>query len=105
VELVRLVEDGAITAASAKEVLDATFASGESPAAIVEERGLGQVRDSGEIDRIALEVIEGNAKAVDDYRAGKESAIKFLVGQVMRATRGRTDPQGATEALRRHLDA
>jgi aspartyl-tRNA(Asn)/glutamyl-tRNA(Gln) amidotransferase subunit B len=103
-ELVRLVDGGAITAATAKEVLDATFESGESPAAIVELRGLGQVRDGDEIDRIAQEVIEGNAKAVEDYRAGKDSAIKFLVGQVMRATRGRTDPNGAAEVLRRHLD-
>ncbi len=103
-EVVGLVHSREITAATAKEVLDAAFESGTAPSVIVQQRGLGQVRDSNEIDRIVVEVIKGNAKAVDDYRAGKESALKFLVGQVMRATRGRTDPNSAAETLRRHLE-
>jgi aspartyl-tRNA(Asn)/glutamyl-tRNA(Gln) amidotransferase subunit B len=49
-------------------------------------------------------VIDANPKAVEDYRGGKDAAIKFLVGQVMREMRGRANPQGATDALRRHLD-
>ena len=103
-ELVDLVEDGAITAATGKEVLQAAFESGKTPSAIVEERGLRQVRDDDELDRVARQVIEANAKAVADYRGGKESAIQFLVGQVMRETRGRADPGDAAEMLRRHLD-
>ena len=102
-ELVRLLDEGAITAASAKDVLQRAFESGDRPRAIVEAEGLGQVRDEGEIDAIARKVIEEQPKAVEDYRSGKDSAIKFLVGQVMRETRGRANPQDAQESLRRHL--
>lgn len=103
-ELVDLVEEGVITGTSAKEVLGITFDSGASPRAIVKERGLGQVRDDAEITRIAAQVVTENPKAVEDYRGGKESAIKFLVGQVMRATRGRTDPNEVQSALRALLE-
>jgi aspartyl-tRNA(Asn)/glutamyl-tRNA(Gln) amidotransferase subunit B len=103
-ELVTLVEGGTITLTTAKEVLEIAFASGAHPTAIVEERGLGRVRDEGEIDRIAREVIEANAKPVADYRSGKAAAVQFLVGQVMRQTRGRADANSVAEVLRRHLD-
>ena len=103
-ELVGLVEDEVITAATAKQVLAAAFESGDAPAAIVEARGLAQLRDDEGLARIAAEVIDANAQAVADYRGGKESAIKFLVGQVMRATRGRADPNEAQSALRSVLD-
>ena len=99
-ELVALVEDGAVTAASAKEALAAAFETGASPRAIVEERGLAQVRDGGEIARAAAAAAEANPKAAADYRGGKESAIQYLVGQVMRETRGRADPREAHDALR-----
>ena len=104
-ELVRLTDEGAITAATAKEVLAAAFESGDAPRAIVEERGLAQVRDDDEIARIVAGVIEENPKPVADYRGGKDSAIQFLVGRVMRETRGRADPNEAREALRAALDA
>jgi len=104
-ELAGLVAEGSITASTAKEVLDLAFESGELPQSIVQSQGLAQVRDEDEIDRLAREVIEAQPKAVADYRGGKESAVGFLVGQLMRATRGRTDPQNAAEVLRRHLDA
>ena len=103
-ELVGLVEDEVITVATAKQVLAAAFESGDTPAAIVEARGLAQLRDDEGLARIAAEVIDANAQAVADYRGGKESAIKFLVGQVMRATRGRADPNEAQSALRSVLD-
>jgi len=102
-ELVTLVEGGTITLTTAKEVLEIAFESGARPSTIVEERGLAQVRDEGEIDRIAREVIEANPKPVADYAAGKSAALQFLVGQVMRQTRGRADANGAAEVLRRHL--
>jgi len=104
-ELTALVEDGAITATTAKQVLDLAFASGEMPAAIVAARGLGQVRDTDAIDAACREAIAAHPRAVADYHGGKESAIQFLVGQVMRATRGRADANTAAEMLRRHLDA
>ncbi|MDA1062308.1 MAG: Asp-tRNA(Asn)/Glu-tRNA(Gln) amidotransferase subunit GatB, partial [Chloroflexi bacterium] len=104
-ELVRLVEAGTVTAATAKEVLAVAFESGELPSAIVAARGLGQVRDDAEIARIAVAVVEANPKPVADYRAGKDSAIQFLLGQVMRETRGRADPGEARAALQAVLDA
>jgi len=103
-ELVTLVEGGAITLTTAKAVLEVALESGARPSTIVEERGLAQVRDEGEIDRIAREVIEANPKPVADYAAGKSAALQFLVGQVMRQTRGRADANSAAEVLRRHLD-
>ena len=103
-ELAGLVSEGTITASTAKQVLDLAFESGELPQSIVQSRGLAQVRDEEEIDRLAREVIEGQPKAVADYRGGKESAIGFLVGQLMRLARGRADPNDAAAALRRHLD-
>ena len=104
-ELVRLVEEGTITAATAKEVLAVAFESGELPRAIVEARGLGQVRDDAEIARIAAAVVAANPRPVADYRGGKDSAIQFLLGQVMRETRGRADPAEARAALQSVLDA
>ncbi len=103
-ELVGLVEDGVITAASAKQVLAVAFESGETPSAIVEERGLAQLRDDEGLAQVIGDVLEANPQAVEDYRGGKDSAIQFLVGQVMRATRGRADPNEARSALRAALD-
>ena len=104
-DLVRLTESGAITGTTAKEVLEIAFTSGQPPSTIVAERGLGQVRDEAEIDRVVAEAIEANPKAVADYRGGKDSTIQFLVGQVMRQMRGRADANGTAAALRRRLDA
>ncbi|MBM4415292.1 MAG: Asp-tRNA(Asn)/Glu-tRNA(Gln) amidotransferase subunit GatB [Chloroflexi bacterium] len=103
-ELATLVERGAITLTTGKEVLELAFASGERPAAIVEARGLGQLRDEVEIDRVARAVIAAQAKAVADYRGGKPSALQFLVGQLMRELKGRADATAAAEVFRRHLD-
>ena len=86
-------------------MLQAAFESGEMPSTIVEARGLGRVDDDSALDDIATGILVANPKAVEDYRGGKDSAIKFLVGQVMRETRGTTDPNSAAETLRRLLDA
>jgi len=103
-QLVRLVEAKTITASTAKDVLGFAFESGDLPEAIVEARGLKQVTDSGAIEAIVAQVIDANPKAVEDYRGGKDSAVKFLVGQVMRETRGRTDPNSAAEMIKAALD-
>ena len=104
-QLVRLAEENAITASTAKEVLDIAFATGDLPSAIVEARGLRQVTDGGAIDTVARAVIAANPKAVEDYRGGKQAAMGFFVGQVMREMKGRADANTAAETLRRHLDA
>jgi aspartyl-tRNA(Asn)/glutamyl-tRNA(Gln) amidotransferase subunit B len=102
-ELIGLVERGKVTAAVAKEVFEQMAATGQSAAAIVEEGGLAQIGGEDELAGIARKVIAANDKAVADYRAGKEAALQALVGQMMRETRGRANPQMARELLAREL--
>jgi aspartyl-tRNA(Asn)/glutamyl-tRNA(Gln) amidotransferase subunit B len=95
---------GTINTATAKSVLEEMFQSGKNPQDIINERGLSQISDTQELENIAAEVINSNTQPVADYRAGKETALKFLVGQVMKATRGRANPQLVNEVLKRKLD-
>jgi aspartyl-tRNA(Asn)/glutamyl-tRNA(Gln) amidotransferase subunit B len=101
--LARMVEDGKVTAAVAKEVFEQMATSGQSAAAIVEASGLSQISGDDELTEVVRKVIAANERAVADYRAGKEAAIKFLIGQVMRETRGRANPQGVQAILDREL--
>ena len=103
--LVALIDDGTISGKTAKDVFETMFETGKTPADIVKEAGLTQISDTGEIDAAVDAVIAGNPKPVADYRGGKEEAIKFLVGQVMRETKGRARPEVVTDLLRRKLDA
>ena len=89
--------------ATAKTVLEEMFRTGKDAAAIIGQRGLGQISDTGELEKIVAGVINYNAQPVADYRAGKETALKFLVGQVMKATRGRANPQLVNEVLKQKL--
>ena len=100
VELIALVEAGTVTGATAKEVFAGMVESGALPAQVVREKGLGKVSD---LDGPAKAAIEGNPKAAADFKAGKEAALKSLVGGVMKATKGRADPKLAEEALRKLL--
>jgi len=79
------------------------FNTGKSAADVVAQKGLSQISDSGELEKLAEQVISANPQAATDYHAGKETAMKFLVGQLMRITRGRANPQIATELLKNKL--
>ena len=92
-----------INAATAKTVLEEMFKTGKSADEIIGKQGLSQISDTGELEIIALDVINSNAQAIADYRAGKETALKFLVGQVMKATKGRANPQLVNEVLKQKL--
>jgi len=96
---------GDINIATAKSVLEDMFNTGRSAAEIIKERGLSQISDTSELEKIAGEVINSNVQPVADYRAGKETALKFLVGQVMKATRGRANPQLVNDVLKKKLAA
>jgi aspartyl-tRNA(Asn)/glutamyl-tRNA(Gln) amidotransferase subunit B len=98
-ELVNLAESGKITAAVAKDVFDRMIESGDTAAAIVEQAGLASIGAGDELTPIIESVIAANERAVADFRAGKESAIGFLVGQVMRETRGRANPRAVQDML------
>ena len=92
-----------INTVTAKSVLEDMFTTGKSAAAIIEEQGLSQISDTQELEKIVSEVINSNAQPVADFRAGKETAFKFLVGQVMRATKGQANPQLVNEVLKKKL--
>jgi aspartyl-tRNA(Asn)/glutamyl-tRNA(Gln) amidotransferase subunit B len=97
--LIALVETKAITAAVGKEVFEKMAASGEPAAAIVEREGLASIGAGDELSEAVRRAIAGNAKAVADYRAGKEAALKFLMGQVMKETKGRANPQAVQDLI------
>jgi aspartyl-tRNA(Asn)/glutamyl-tRNA(Gln) amidotransferase subunit B len=102
-ELLTLVEGGTISKATGKHLLEDVAASGRSPRALVEERGLVQISDASELERAVADAIAANPQAVADYRAGKPQAMGFLTGQVMRATRGKANPGVVNEILKRQL--
>jgi aspartyl-tRNA(Asn)/glutamyl-tRNA(Gln) amidotransferase subunit B len=102
-ELVRRVADGALSRANAKEVLEAHVDSGRTVAAIVEDKGFRQISDASALGAIVDEVLAANPAAVADVRAGKEQAIRFLVGQVMKATRGQANAEAVMGAVRERL--
>jgi len=102
--LIKLVADGDISGTNAKEVLAEHLASGASVASIVEARGFRQISDSGALGAAIDSVLAANPAAVADYRAGKGAAVGFLVGQVMKATRGQANAGMVQTALRERLD-
>lgn len=103
--MIALVEEGAITGTIAKSVFEEMFRTGKKPQAIIEELGLQQISASDELSAVVDRVLAAHPKPVEDYRAGKQEAIKFLVGQAMRETRGRANPATLTELLKHKLDA
>jgi aspartyl-tRNA(Asn)/glutamyl-tRNA(Gln) amidotransferase subunit B len=103
--LLLLVERGTISGPTAKHVLEKMFATGQSADEIVRAEGLTQISDESRLLGLIADVIAANGDAVAQYRAGKKSALGFLVGQVMRATEGKANPQRVNELLKRSLDA
>jgi aspartyl-tRNA(Asn)/glutamyl-tRNA(Gln) amidotransferase subunit B len=103
--LIALLDRGDVTAASAKAIFAKMFDTGRSAAEIAAEDGHRQIQDSGEIERACREAIAKNPDQVAKFRAGNEGVFKFLVGQVMRATRGQANPQAVNDTLRRLLAA
>jgi aspartyl-tRNA(Asn)/glutamyl-tRNA(Gln) amidotransferase subunit B len=104
VELIGLVEEGAISGTMAKTVLQESYASGTSPKLIVEERGYTQISDTSAIELAVREALDANPSAVADYLSGKDSAAKFLVGQVMKITRGQAKPDLVNQLVAEALD-
>ncbi len=103
-DMILLIQGGTITGASAKSVFEEMFRTGQAPAAIVKDLGLEQIGGSDEISLIVDKVIGANPKPVADFRAGKQEAIKFLVGQAMRESKGRANPDALTEILKQKLE-
>ena len=102
-KVVVLNEQGAVNTATAKFVLEETFQTGKDADEIIAQQGLSQISDTRQLEDTVIEVINSNIQAVTDYRAGKEQALKFLVGQVMKTTRGRAEPKLVNELLKEKL--
>ncbi len=101
-KLVALIDTGKISGKIAKEIFPEILA-GADPQKLVTERGLEQESNSGEIEKMAEEIIEGNAQMVSDFLGGKERALGALVGQMMKISKGQVNPQMANEILRKKL--
>ncbi len=102
--LIDLIADGTLSNRLAKDVFEIMFETGGDPATIVEERGLRQVTDTGAIEAAVDAAIAAGAKQVEQYRGGNEKILGWFVGQVMKATQGKANPQAVNEILRKKLD-
>jgi aspartyl-tRNA(Asn)/glutamyl-tRNA(Gln) amidotransferase subunit B len=103
VDVVKLIADGSVSNAGAKQALEASFETGEPVADAVARLGLTQVSDAGELGALADEVIAENPDVVQKFRDGKEGVIGFLVGQLMQKAAGAANPKLAQELLRERL--
>ncbi|MBO5809199.1 MAG: Asp-tRNA(Asn)/Glu-tRNA(Gln) amidotransferase GatCAB subunit B, partial [Bacteroidales bacterium] len=92
-KLIALIEKGTISNTAGKKVIDALFEQDQDPEEIVKKLGLVQISDEGELAKIVAEIIDANPQSVADYKAGKDKAVGFIVGQTMRATKGKGNPQ------------
>jgi aspartyl-tRNA(Asn)/glutamyl-tRNA(Gln) amidotransferase subunit B len=102
-ELLDLLADGAISATAAKDVLGELFTSEASAATIVERKGLAQISDTAQLDAVVRKVVEANPDLAEKYRGGKTGVLGALVGQVMRETGGRANPQMVRDLLHRTI--
>jgi aspartyl-tRNA(Asn)/glutamyl-tRNA(Gln) amidotransferase subunit B len=102
-ELLQLIDKGTISGKIAKTVFEEMWRTGKAPATVVEEKGLVQVSDTGEIERIIDEIMAKEAGQVEEYRSGKDKLFGFFVGQVMRASKGKANPAVVNELLLKKL--
>jgi aspartyl-tRNA(Asn)/glutamyl-tRNA(Gln) amidotransferase subunit B len=102
-DMISLVEKGTISGKIAKTVMEEMCATGKAPQAIIEEKGLIQISNVDEIEKIISRVIDDNPKPVEQYRQGKTGNFGFFVGQVMKATGGRANPQTVNDILKKRL--
>ena len=102
-DMILLVEKGIISGKIAKTVMEEMYGTGKAPGVIVEEKGLVQISNSGELEAIVDRVMAQHGDAVAKYRSGNPASMGFLVGQVMKATQGRANPQAVNELLRKRL--
>lgn len=103
--LLKLQDDGTISGKIAKEVFAEMFATGKDPEAIIKEKGLVQISDEGALGTVIEDVLNSNPKSIEDYKAGRKQAMGFLVGQVMKATKGQANPALVNKLLAEKLSS
>lgn len=102
-KMLKLIDDGTISGKMAKIVFEEMFNTGKDPELIIKEKGMEQISDTGSLKGVIEEVIKNNSKVVEDYKNGKEKAFGFLIGQVMKATKGQANPALVNELLKDYL--
>ncbi len=102
-EMIRLIEDGIISGKMAKEIFVEMYRTGKPPKAIIEEKGMIQITDESAITKIIADVLAANTAQVEQYRGGREKLFGYFVGQVMKATQGKANPQLINELLKKML--
>ena len=103
-EMLDLIDEGKLSGPAAKTLFEEMFNSGKRAAQIIADKGLAQISDAKEVEGIVSQVIAANAQAVEDFKKGKEQALTFLVGQVMRQTKGRASPPLVNRLLKEKLE-
>ena len=103
VELIKIIEEGKISNTAGKEVFKEMFETSKAPADIIEEKGLSQISCTDEIEKLVDEVLSNNPKSIEDFKAGKTQAIGFLMGQVMKASKGKANPPVAKQMIEEKL--
>ncbi len=102
--LLKMIDENTISGKIAKTVFEEMFESGDDPETIVKQKGLLQISDAKDLEDIISQVLKNNPKSVEDYHKGKKKAMGFLVGQVMKETKGKANPQKVNELLKEKLD-
>jgi len=102
--LVALNSKGTVNAATAKSMLEEMYNTGKGADTLLKEGGRSQISDTSELEEAISQAVAGNPAAVADYKAGKEQAVKFLVGQVMKVTKGRANPQIVNDLIKKKLE-
>jgi len=103
-EIIGLIDAKTISTSAGKQVFEAVFNDGGDPKAIVEEKGMAQVSDDSALEGWADEAIANNPKPVEEYKAGNAASINFLMGQVMKASKGKANPGAVMQMLKQKLD-
>lgn len=103
INMLKLIDQGTISGRIAKTVFEEMFKTGKNPEVVIEEKGLVQISDQSAIDAMVDQVLADNPKSVEDYQAGKERAMGFLVGQVMKMSKGKANPGMVNELLKEKL--
>jgi len=101
--MIRLIQEGTISGKIAKEVVEEMYQTGDAPEKIIQEKGLVQITDEAALAETIAEVIEKNPAQVAQYRAGREKLFGFFVGQAMKATQGKANPQLINDLLKKML--
>ena len=104
-EMIEMIENNTISNASGKVIIEEIMFSDKTPKAIVDEKGLGQISDNSALEELVKSVIEANPKALEDYKNGKTNVMGYLVGQCMKASKGKGNPAILKELMVKALNA